>query len=138
MTYYTKRTVAGTFDDVVPRVITALEREGFGVLCDIDVTAKFEEKLGLDDYRRYRILGACNPPMARQGLDTEPDLGVFLPCNIVVYETDDGDTVVSAVNPRAMLSVVENSALDETADHVSDAFDRILDSLSSPVTDPVA
>ena len=131
MTYYTTVTATGEFDDVVAKVTTRLEEEGFGVLCDIDVTAKFEEKLGLDDYRRYRILGACNPPMARRGLDVERELGVLLPCNVIVYENDDGDTVVSAVDPHAMLSVVESEALDDIATDVSESFDRILASVAT-------
>ena len=130
MTYYNKRVVEGEFDDVVSEVTDRLEEEGFGILSDIDVREKFKEKLGLDEYRRYRILGACNPPLAEEGLDAEIDLGVLLPCNVVVYENDDGEVVVSAVDPHAMLSEVDNSALDAISDDVSERFDRVLDALA--------
>jgi uncharacterized protein (DUF302 family) len=126
--YYTKRTVDASFEDAIELTREALAEEGFGVLCEIDVTEKMEEKLGLTDFRDYRILGACNPPLAREALDTEIDLGVLLPCNVVVY-VDDGDTVVSAVDPTAMLSVVGRDDLDPIADDVSESLDRVLDAL---------
>jgi uncharacterized protein (DUF302 family) len=129
MAYYNKRVVEGEFDEVVSEVTDRLEEEGFGILSDIDVQEKFKEKLGLNEYRRYRILGACNPPLAEEGLDAEIDLGVLLPCNVVVYENDDGEVVVSAVDPHAMLSAVENPALDKISDDVSERFDRVLDAL---------
>ncbi|MDZ7730307.1 MAG: DUF302 domain-containing protein [Natrialbaceae archaeon] len=81
-------------------------------------------------YPNYRILGACNPALAKTGLEAEQDLGVFLPCNIVVYETENGEVVVSAVDPKTMLSVVENEALDEIAEEVDTAFGRVLDSIA--------
>lgn len=125
MEYYHTRTLDAEFDDVVSTAEDALADEGFGVLCDIDVQAAFEEKLDLDDYPQYRILGACNPPLAKEGLDSEPGLGVLLPCNVVVYE--DGDAVtVAAVDADAMLSVVDNPDLDEIADDVNERFDRVL------------
>ena len=129
MAYYNKRVVEGEFDEVVSEVTDRLEEEGFGILSDIDVQEKFKEKLGLNEYRRYRILGACNPPLAEEGLDAEIDLGVLLPCNVVVYENNDGKVVVSAVDPHAMLSAVENPALDKISDDVSERFDRVLDAL---------
>ena len=129
MSYTIDKAVDGEFDAVVDRTIDALEDEGFGVLCDIDVQATFAEKLDLDDYRRYRILGACNPPLAHEGLETELRLGALLPCNVVVYEDDDGTVRVSAVDPHALLSVVEGSALDEIAGEVHDRFERVLDAL---------
>lgn len=129
MAYYNKRVVEGEFDDVVDEVTGRLEEEGFGILSDIDVQEKFKEKLGLDEYRRYRILGACNPPLAEEGLDAEIDLGVLLPCNVVVYENDDGEVVVSAVDPHAMLSAVDNPAINAISDDVSERFDRVLDAL---------
>lgn len=131
MAYYNKRTVDGEFEDVVERVREALADEEFGILADIDVRAKFTETLGLDEFRRYRILGACNPPLARQGLDAEVDLGVLLPCNVVVYETDDGEVVVSAVDPEAMLAAVDDPALDAIAEDVGKRFDRVLNALAS-------
>jgi uncharacterized protein (DUF302 family) len=121
--------VRGEFDDVVSRTEDALSEEGFGVLCDIDVQETFAKKLDVE-YRQYRILGACNPPLAKQALDEEPRLGALLPCNVVVYETDDGGVGVSAVDPHKLLSVVDNPALDEVADEVHERFDRVLDELA--------
>lgn len=131
VSYYTSIRVDLDFEEAVERTTGALSEEGFGVLCDIDVTAKMEEKLGLEKYRQYRILGACNPPLARQALDAEPNLGVLLPCNVVVYVDDDGETVVSAVDPETMLSVVENAELDGVADEVDERLQRVLASLPS-------
>ncbi|WP_231187151.1 DUF302 domain-containing protein [Haladaptatus sp. DYF46] len=129
MTYYDKRRVDGDFDSVVERTTEALADEGFGVLSDIDVSEAFAKKLDIEDYPNYRILGACNPPLAKQGLDAETDLGVLLPCNVVVYETDDG-VLVSMVDPETMLSVVDNDELDDIADDVKSRFDRVLASLA--------
>ncbi|EFW91541.1 hypothetical protein ZOD2009_13296 [Haladaptatus paucihalophilus DX253] len=128
MTYYDKRHVEGEFDAVVERTTEALGDEGFGVLSDIDVSDAFAKKLDIEDYPNYRILGACNPPLAKQGLDAEEDLGVLLPCNVAVYETDEG-VVVSMVDPEAMLSVVDNAEMDDIADEVQARFDRVLESL---------
>lgn len=128
MTYYDKRHVEGEFDAVVERTTEALGDEGFGVLSDIDVSDAFAKKLDIEDYPNYRILGACNPPLAKQGLDAEEDLGVLLPCNVAVYETDEG-VVVSMVDPEAMLSVVDNPEMDDIADEVQARFDRVLESL---------
>jgi uncharacterized protein (DUF302 family) len=129
MTYYDKRRVDGDFDAVVERTTEALADEGFGILSDIDVSAAFAKKLDIEDYPNYRILGACNPPLAKQGLDAETDLGVLLPCNVVVYETDDG-VMVSMVDPETMLSVVDNGELDDITDDVKNRFDRVLASLA--------
>lgn len=122
---YTKRVVVETeFDETVERVEDALSDEGFGVLCDIDVRATFEKKLDVE-YDNYRILGACNPALAHEGLNAEPDLGALLPCNVVVYESDDG-VVVSAVDPTALIGVTGNDDLDHIAEDVAERFDRVL------------
>jgi uncharacterized protein (DUF302 family) len=114
-----------SFADTVDSTIAALEAEGFGVLCDIDVQATFEEKLG-EQFRRYRILGACNPELAHEGLSAEPTLGALLPCNVIVYETDEGDVAVSAVDPERLLDVASNPALDAIASDVRERFERVL------------
>lgn len=129
MSYYDKRRVDASFEEAIELAREALSEEGFGILCEIDVTEKMEAKLDLDEFRDYRILGACNPPLAKEGLDAEIDLGTLLPCNVVVYVDDDGETVVSAVDPGAMLSVVDNPALDPIAEDVDERLDRVLDSL---------
>ncbi|WP_458207766.1 DUF302 domain-containing protein [Haladaptatus sp. NG-SE-30] len=130
MSYYDQQHVAGTFDEVVEQTTDALAEEGFGILSDIDVSDAFEQKLDIDDYPEYRILGACNPPLAKQGMDAEQNLGVLLPCNVVVYQSDDG-VVVSMVDPEAMLSIVDNPEMDDIAAEVRARFDRVLDTLAA-------
>lgn len=130
MDYTMTRRVDGPFQDIVDSTTEALEEEGFGVLSDINLQAKLKEKLGLEGYPEYRILGACNPPLAEQGLDAERDLGTLLPCNVVIYE-DDGDVVVSAVDPQTLLGVVDNPDLDGIAGDVRDRFDRVLDNVAA-------
>jgi len=130
MNYTIQTAVTGEFGDVVDTTIAALEDEGFGVLCDIDIQATLEEKLG-EEFRRYRILGACNPALAHEGLNEEIELGALLPCNVIVYETDGGDIVVSAVDPQRLVGIADNDALDSIATEVNERFERVL----SAVTD---
>jgi len=125
MEYTIQQPVSGEFDDVVETTIDALKDEGFGVLCDIDVQATLEEKLG-EEFRQYRILGACNPPLAHEGLTEEIELGALLPCNVIVYETDDGEIMVSAVDPQQLVGMADNEALDSIATEVHDRFERVL------------
>lgn len=128
MSYTTQKQVDGQFNDVVEQTISALENEGFGVLCDIDVQATFAEKLD-EEFRQYRILGACNPQLAYQGLEEEPELGALLPCNVIVYEKDDEQVIVSAIDPNQLIGVTDNSDLSSIARDVSGRFERVLDSL---------
>ena len=104
------------FEEAVARVREELAREGFGVLCEIDVRATLEQKLGVES-EPYLILGACNPPLAHRALEAEPQLGVLLPCNVVVHE-HQGRTHVSAVNAEQMLSIVGNDELGPIATEV--------------------
>jgi uncharacterized protein (DUF302 family) len=104
------------FPEAVERVRDELTNEGFGVLCEIDVQATLKEKLDVEG-EPYLILGACNPPLAHQALAAEPELGVLLPCNVVVYERD-GQTTISAVDVERMLSIVGNDALTPIAAEV--------------------
>ncbi|GAA0280946.1 MULTISPECIES: DUF302 domain-containing protein [Halobacteriaceae] len=129
MSYTLDKRVDGKFDNVVERTTNALSEEGFGVLCDIDVQQTLKKKLD-EDFRQYRILGACNPPLAQQALEEELQLGTLLPCNVVVYETDEGEIGVSAVDPEVMLSVVDNPELDSVAAEVRERFERVLSELS--------
>lgn len=128
MSYTIQQQVDGQFDDVVESTIAALQDEGFGVLCDIDVESTFAEKLDVD-YRKYRILGACNPELAYEGLEEEIDLGTLLPCNVVVYENDDGEVIVSAVNPGQLVGITGNENLESLSAEVTQRFERVLDSL---------
>lgn len=105
-----------------------LQEAGYGILSEIDVKAKLEEKLGIER-EPYVILGACNPPLAKQGLDAEPDLGALLPCNVVVYEKE-GRTRVAAVEPGTMLSVVGNEELGPIAERVRQDLTRVVDKLA--------
>ncbi len=123
--YTIDRTVSGDFGDIVEETITALEDEGFGVLCDIDVQATLEQKLDTD-FRQYRILGACNPNQAHNALQDELLLGALLPCNVIVYETDDGEVGVSAVDPKRLIGITDNDALDDVATDVHQSFERVL------------
>ncbi|WP_338730045.1 DUF302 domain-containing protein [Haladaptatus sp. DJG-WS-42] len=130
MKYTIQTSVAGAFGQVVETTIDALADEGFGVLCDIDVQATLEAKLG-EEFRQYRILGACNPPLAHEGLTAELELGALLPCNVVVYETDDGEVVVSAVDPQQLVGIADNETLDSIALEVHDRFERVLSAVSN-------
>ncbi|MFB6071710.1 MAG: DUF302 domain-containing protein [Halobacterium sp.] len=130
MSYTLDKRVAGEFDAVVDQTTEALSEEGFGVLCDIDVQQTLQEKLDLEEsVRRYRILGACAPALAHGALETELRLGALLPCNVVVYETDDGGVGVSAVDPETLLGVVDEPALDDVASEVRERFERVLAAL---------
>ena len=129
MTYTITTTTDAPFDDAVAAVSTALQEEGFGVLCDIDVQATLKEKLG-EEFRQYRILGACNPALAHESLNEEIELGVLLPCNVIVYETDDGAVTVSAVDPQQLVNIADNEALDSIATEVHERFERVLASVA--------
>ena len=104
------------FSDAADRVRAELKAEGFGVLCEIDVQATLKEKLGADR-GPYLILGACNPPLAHQALEAEPELGTLLPCNVIVYQ-HEGETHISAIDAERMLSLVDNSELAPVAAEV--------------------
>lgn len=116
-----------TYEEAIEKTRAALKQEGFGVLTEIDLKEKLKEKLGVD-FRRYVILGACNPQLAYETLQQEIDIGLLLPCNVIVYE-NDGRTVVSAVDAAKMLSVVGNPKLESTADKVNEKLRRVIDSL---------
>ncbi len=116
------------FGEAVKKVRGLLQEAGYGILSEIDVQAKLEEKLGIER-EPYLILGACNPPLAKRGLDAEPDLGALLPCNVVVYESE-GRTRVAAVEPGTMLSVVGNEELGPIAERVRGDLTRVVDELA--------
>ena len=121
------RTVNLSFADAVSKTEAALQSEGFGILCRIDIQAKMKEKLGID-FPRYMILGACNPPLARQALEQDFNLGLLMPCNAVVYERD-GKVHVGVVNVEAMLSFMRRPELAAFAKEVNSKLRRALASV---------
>ncbi|MGO8834542.1 MAG: DUF302 domain-containing protein [Roseiarcus sp.] len=131
MNYYIARTVSGGFDETVAKVVDALKQEGFGVLTEIDVSNTLKQKLDVD-FRKYRILGACNPPLAYRALTAEDKIGVMLPCNVIVQDAGEGRIGVAAIDPTAAMDRVGNPALAEIARTVADKLTRVLDALSAP------
>jgi uncharacterized protein (DUF302 family) len=115
----------GPFDEALTKVSEALKSEGFGVLTEIDVQATLKKKLDVD-FRRYRILGACNPPFAHRALSESLDVGLLLPCNVVVYEQDDGATHVAAIDPLETLAAEGDPRLAEIAREVHEMLQRAI------------
>jgi len=128
MNYYFSKTVDYNFDDAIDKVTEELKKEGFGILTEIDVKATFKKKLDLD-FRKYRILGACNPNFAHQAILAEPNIGTMLPCNVIVQELEDGKVEVSAVNPVASMMAIKNDKLDPVAEQVRDNLKKVIDRL---------
>ena len=128
--YGFSRTVKIPFDEAIEKIRVALKAEGFGVLSEIDIKDKLKEKLDVD-FRRYTILGACNPSLAYKTLQEELEIGLLLPCNVIVYEADDNNkSVVSAVDAKAMLSVVgNNEILDQVASEVNERLQRVISNI---------
>jgi uncharacterized protein (DUF302 family) len=123
-----RKTLDLGFDEALAKVPEALKAEGFGVLTEIDVQATLKKKLDVD-FRRYRILGACNPPFAHRALQHSLDVGMLLPCNVIVYETDDRKTVVSAVDPMQTMTAQGDPAMRPLAEQVQQKLQRVIDSL---------
>ncbi len=128
VTYALSRTVDLSFEEADARVREELQNEGFGVLTEIDVKATLKEKLDVD-FPKYVILGACNPPLAHQALQKEADIGLLLPCNVVVRELEDGRTMVEALDPVQQLSVADNPELPELANEVRHRMERVIASI---------
>jgi uncharacterized protein (DUF302 family) len=119
-----------SYEEAIARVTAALKDQGFGVLTEIDVQATLKQKLDVD-HRRYVILGACNPPLAHRALQAEPDIGLLLPCNVIVYEGDQtGQSVVSIVDPMVMVQVSDNTALTAIAADAQQRLKNVIDALS--------
>ena len=125
---YTKTLPGLSFEEAEKRVTEALKAEGFGVLTEIDVRATLKAKLGVD-FRPYKILGACNPPLAHRALTGEPLIGLLLPCNVVVFEEEDGRAAVSIGKPREMFKIVANPALEGLAGEVDARLQRVFAAL---------
>jgi uncharacterized protein (DUF302 family) len=124
-TFGMKKQLSAGYDEALLLVPEALKAEGFGVLTEIDVQSTLKQKLGVD-FRRYKILGACNPPLAHQALQAELEIGVMLPCNVVVYEGDDRRAVVLAIDPTKTMAAAGEQKLTELAGVVKDKLTRVL------------
>jgi len=125
---FTLRLPGVSYEDARQRIIDALAAEGFGILTEIDVAGTLKKKLGVD-FRKYAILGACNPPLAHRALEAEPLIGLLLPCNVVVAE-EDGGSVVALLSPKAIFQLVGNPRVEGLADEVEAKLRRALQSLA--------
>ena len=128
MQYYFNKTLAIPFDEAITRIIDELKKEGFGILTDIDVQKTLKKKLDVD-FKKYRILGACNPPFAYKALQAESRIGTMLPCNVIVQETEGGEVEVSAIDPIASMQAVQNPALEDIAKQVQAKLRNIIHNL---------
>jgi uncharacterized protein (DUF302 family) len=128
MSYKISKVVDLTYDEALEKVTEELKKEGFGVLTEIDVKATLKEKLAVD-VPKYKILGACNPPFAHKALKAEPGVGLLLPCNVVVYESESGETTVAAINAETMLSVIERDDVTPIAEEVNTRMQRVMDNM---------
>jgi uncharacterized protein (DUF302 family) len=126
--YSFKSRFDGDIDNIEQRIVAALKVEGFGVLTEIDVKATLKKKLGIEK-RPYKILGACNPQLANHAIDTEPDIGLLLPCNVVIREEDDGSVVVAFMDPVAVLKLVEQPEIGDMAMDVRQRLERVRDAI---------
>jgi len=126
--YALARIIDLSYDEADRRVRDALQAEGFGVLTEIDVSATLKQKLDVD-FPRYEILGACNPPLAHQALTAEPDIGLLLPCNVVVRALPDGKTVVEALDPVVQLGAADNPELRPLAEDVRARMQRVIENV---------
>ncbi len=129
MSYYFEKTLSGIgFDEAIDKVTEELKKEGFGILTEIDVKATLKKKLDVD-FRKYRILGACNPPFAYKALQAELPIGTMLPCNVVVMETDERNVNVVAVDPKASMIAVENEGLTAVAEQIRQKLKAVISRL---------
>lgn len=128
MQYGFGKTVGMDFNSAIDKVTVELQKEGFGVLTDIDVQATLKKKLG-EEMPPYRILGACNPPLAHRAITNEPSIGLLLPCNVVVRQEEDGAVHVEFMDPAAVLNLVDNPAVAELASEVKSRLERVLAAL---------
>jgi uncharacterized protein (DUF302 family) len=128
MSYSIGKEVNLSYDEALEKVTEELKKEGFGVLTEIDVKETLKEKLDVD-VSRYKILGACNPPFAHKALMVEPGVGLLLPCNVIVYESESGVTNVAAINAQAMLSVIGRDDIEPIAREVNDRLKRVIDNI---------
>lgn len=130
-TKYAYKTVVNlSYAEAIQKITQELKKEGLGILTEIDVKDTFKKKLDVD-FRKYKILGACNPPNAYKALQAETDIGLMLPCNVIVYEAESGATVVAAVDPVASMSAVGNPVLESTALEIRSKLQRVIEAMES-------
>ena len=128
MSYYFNKTISGNFDDVIVKVTDELKKEGFGILTEIDVKETLKKKLDVD-FKKYKILGACNPPFAYKALQAEDKIGAMLPCNVIVIEQAPGQIEVAAIDPIASMQAVGNPNLGKVASEVQSKLRKVVESL---------
>jgi uncharacterized protein (DUF302 family) len=128
MEYYFSKTLTASFDEAVQRTTEGLKAEGFGIISEINIHEKLNEKLGIN-FKKYRILGACNPGYAYKALQAEEKIGTMLPCNVIVIDKENGETEVSAVNPIASMIAIHNPALETIAVEITEKLKRVIDEL---------
>jgi uncharacterized protein (DUF302 family) len=128
MSYYFSKTLNVPFDEAVERVTQELKKEGFGILTDIDVKATLKKKLNVE-FKKYRILGACNPPFAYRALQKEDKIGTMLPCNVIVQEHREGSVEVSAIDPVASMQAIHNPELHDIAQEIQAKLEAVIGSL---------
>jgi uncharacterized protein (DUF302 family) len=128
MSYYVSTTFKGSFDEAITKTTEELKKEGFGVLTEIDVKETLKKKLGVD-FKKYKILGACNPGFAHKALQAEDKIGTMLSCNVIVEEHDDGTVEVSAVNPIASMQAIDNPELGDIAEEVRSRLEKVINTI---------
>lgn len=128
MAYYMSKELNVSFEKAIDRVTEELKKEGFGILTDIDVQKILKTKLN-EEFRKYRILGACNPPYAHRALQTEDKIGVLLPCNFIVQELSQGKVNIAAVNPAVSMQAVNNPKLKEIAEQIRNKLSNVMENL---------
>ena len=128
MSYYINKTITANFDQAIELVTEALKKEGFGVLSEIDIQQKLKEKLEVE-FRKYKILGACNPSSAYEALQQEDKIGTLLPCNVIVQQTGENQVEVAAVDPISSMMALENKELAKIADDIKAKLERVIESL---------
>jgi uncharacterized protein (DUF302 family) len=126
MSYYFNKLVSMSFGEAIDRVTEELKKEGFGVLTEIDVKQALKKKLNVD-FRKYRILGACNPQYAYKALQAEDKIGTMLPCNVIVQETEDGKVEIAAIDPVASMQAVQNESLGEIASIIRSKLNQVIE-----------
>ena len=129
MSYYFNTIVSGDFDTTIEKVTQLLQKEGFGILTQIDIKETLKKKLDVD-FKKYKILGACNPPFAYKALQSEDKIGTMLPCNIIVQELGPNKIEVAAINPMVSMQAVKNSQLEDVAQEVSERLENVIKQLA--------